>query len=126
MDFYLDRASIIIRDGEVEFWDVVIFHQPTQKDEPSGRLIKEKRTLRRADCMTQEQALLKGSSFDENGRLIEALTLSPGAIRRSSVRPGTIAASELYRACTEAGIEVPFAPPARALPAPPAEPHARP
>lgn len=110
LDFYMDRNSVVTRDGEIEFWDVVIFRKPTQRDEASDRMIKEKRTLRRINCASQEQSLLKGSSFDEQGHLIEALTLPPAMSQRAPVRSGTIAASELYRACKEAGQDVPLEP----------------
>jgi hypothetical protein len=107
MDFYMDRASIHVSDGEVEFWDVVIFHKPTQKDEASTRWIKEKRTLRRVNCARQEQALIRGASFDDGGHLIEAVTLPPATATRNAVHAGSVAASELYRACKEAGLDVP-------------------
>ncbi|MDE3009855.1 MAG: hypothetical protein KGI67_03115, partial [Pseudomonadota bacterium] len=107
MEFYLDRASIEVHHGEVDFWDVVIFRQPTQRDETSERWIKEKRTLRRVRCANGQQALIKGSSFDEQGHLIEAVQLPPSGARFVQVHPGSVAASELYRVCREAGIDVP-------------------
>jgi hypothetical protein len=116
MDFYLDRASVTVTEGQVEFWDVVIFRKPTQRDETSDRWIKEKRTLRRVRCGTAEQALIRGASFDDGGHLIEAVTLQPADSQFSTVRPGTVAASELYRACKEAGIDVPPVLPARSPP----------
>lgn len=107
MDFYIDRASIALHDSEVEFWDVVIFRKPTQHDDTSDRWIKEKRTLRRVRCALGQQALVKGSSFDEAGHLIEAVALPPAGAQFVQVHPGSVAASELYRVCHEAGIDAP-------------------
>ncbi len=121
IEFYVDRASIEEHHGEVDFWDVVIFHKPTQHDDTSDRWIKEKRTLRRVRCARGQQALIKGSSFDEEGHLIEAVQLPPAGAQYVQVHPGSVAASELYKVCKEAGLEVPgVLPGADAAAAPPA------
>ncbi len=108
MDFYVDRNSVTVHDDDLEFWDVVVFRRPVQKDEPSGRMIKEKRTLRRVSCSHQDQVLLKGSSFDEFGQLIESVMLSPATLSRVTVRAGTVASSELLLACRLARQDVPL------------------
>ena len=107
LEFYIDRASAQIRNSGVEFWDVVIFDRPTQRDETSERWVKEKRTLRRVRCEEGQQALLRGSSFDEGGHLIEAIALPSEGVVFSSVRPGTVAAAEIYRVCKDLGLPVP-------------------
>ncbi len=117
MDFYIDRNSVVARDQEIEYWDVVVFRQANQIDEASDRRIKEKRTLRRVHCEHQDQVLLKGASFDEAGRLIESITLPPAGSARTPVRSGTVASSELLRVCRQLNRDVPLQP----VPRPPGE-----
>lgn len=104
-EFYLDQASVHIENGEVLFWDKIVFKQPTQTDEASGQMIKEKRILHRANCKTQEWTLIRGAIYDEQGRFIEALTPSKENAPRSSIKLGTVAAIELARACKLTGYD---------------------
>jgi hypothetical protein len=103
--FFLDQASVHVDKGEVFFWDRIVFQQPTQMDEASGRMIKEKRILHRADCKTQEWSVVRGAIFDEQGQFLEALTPSKESAPKSSVKLGTVAALELAKICKQAGFD---------------------
>jgi len=103
--FFLDQASVHLEKGEVFFWDRIVFQKPTQMDEASGRMIKEKRILHSADCKTQEWSVVRGAIFDEQGQFIEALMPSKENAPRSSVRLGTVAALELAKICKLAGFD---------------------
>jgi len=103
--FFLDQASVRVDKGEVYFWDRIVFQQPTQLDEASGRMIKEKRILHRADCKTQEWTVVRGAIFDEQGQFLEALTPSKDNAPRTSVKLGTVAALELAKICKLAGFD---------------------
>jgi hypothetical protein len=103
--FFLDQASVHVDKGEVFFWDRIVFQQPTQMDEASGHMIKEKRILHRADCKTQEWSVVRGAIFDEQGQFLEALTPSKENTPRSSVKLGTVAALELAKICKLAGFD---------------------
>lgn len=109
-DFYLDRSSIRLVDGDVEAWDIVIYKQPTQTDPTSGRLIQQKRTYRRSSCMRTDQALLKGSIFDKEGKLIELITQPYERAPKVLIPYGTIAWSQLVVVCEIAGQPAPQLP----------------
>jgi len=106
-DFYLDRSSIRLVEGDVEAWDVVIYKQATQTDATSGRLIKQKRTYRRSSCARTDQALLKGAIFDSEGKLIELITQPYERAPKVLIPYGTIAWSQLVLVCEIAGLETP-------------------
>jgi hypothetical protein len=109
-DFYLDRSSVRVVEGDVEAWDVVIYKNPSQRDPSSGRLIKQKRTYRRSSCIRSDQALLKGSIFDEEGKLIELITQPYEKAPKVLIPYGTIAWSQLVLACEIAGLPAPQLP----------------
>ena len=106
-NFYLDRSSVRVIDGDVEAWDVVIYSDVTQKDSSSGRTIKEKRTYRRSSCSRNDQALLKGAIFDEDGKLIESVAQPYESAPKVFIPYGTIAWSQLIIACELAGLPTP-------------------
>jgi len=109
-DFYLDRTSVRIVDGDVEAWDIVIYKKPTQTDQASGRFIKQKRTYRRSSCVRNDQALLKGSIFDAEGKLIELITQPFERAPKVLIPYGTIAWSQLVMVCEIAGLAAPQLP----------------
>lgn len=103
--FFLDLASVRFEKGEVMFWDRIVFQQPTQIDEASGDMIKEKRILHKANCKTQEWSAVQGSIFNEQGKFLEALTPSKENTSTSSVKLGTVAALELSKVCKLVGFD---------------------
>jgi hypothetical protein len=109
-DFYLDRSSVRLVDGDVEAWDVVIYKQAKQTDLASGQLIKQKRTYRRSSCTRNDQALLKGSTFDSDGKLIELVVQPFERAPKVLIPYGSIAWSQLVMVCEIAGLPSPQLP----------------
>ena len=104
-EFFFDQNSVQLREGEIEFWDRIIFKKPTQLDEPSGHMIKEKRILHRADCKTQEWSVVRGAIFDEQGKFLEALTPTKDSTPKTLLKLGTVAALEVAKVCKLMGFD---------------------
>jgi hypothetical protein len=109
-DFYLDRSSVRVVEGDVEAWDVVVYKQAKQIDSASGQFIKQKRTYRRSSCTRNDQALLKGSTFDSDGKLIELVVQPFERAPKVLIPYGSIAWSQLVMICEIAGLASPQLP----------------
>jgi hypothetical protein len=100
--FIAIEQSSVVRQGEKAlFWERVEFEQPIEKDEVSGRMIKYKRVQRVMDCAARTQGVLRGSSFGENHKLIEAIIFEAEKVEMSPVAPGTIAQMQFEIACKQ-------------------------
>lgn len=95
----IDPGSVVKQGGKVIFWERVEFERPEEKDEVSGRMIKYKRVQRIMDCAAKTQGVLRGSTFGENNKLIEAIILDAEKVPMNPVPPGTVAHQQFEIVC---------------------------
>lgn len=106
----IDLRRVVVDGKKVTFWERVEFAQPDQMDEVSGRMIKFKRIQRVMDCAATTQAVLKGSTFGENNKLIEAVILDPAKVLMAPIERGTIAEQQLKIVCAQADVQARVSP----------------
>jgi hypothetical protein len=97
--FAVDVASIQRKGDSVTFRERVVFANPDQRDAVSGRLIKEKHALRVMRCNERTQGVKTGWLFDENGRVIESVSVDDHLIHWLPIPQGSVAEREFGLVC---------------------------
>jgi hypothetical protein len=97
----MDKNSVVLEAANVTFWEKVEFAQAEEKDDVSGRMIKFKRVQRLMDCTEKTQGVLRGSTFGENNKLIEAIILEPANVVMTPIQSGSVAELQWKLACTK-------------------------
>lgn len=97
--FSVDEASLGRAGDTVKFWERLVFVQPRQRDEVTGRMVKEKRIHRIMNCGDKTQGHDFGSLVGEDGRNIETISINAADVRMTSVPSGTLAETEMLWAC---------------------------
>lgn len=97
--FAIDKNSVVRRGDLVSAWEKLVYTQARQKDEASGKPIKEKKVHRLMHCTDATQGVISGATYTENGRFISSVTYDAGQIEMTPIPPGTLAAEELQLLC---------------------------
>ena len=97
--FAIDKRSVVRRGELVSVWERLVYTQAQQKDEASGKPIKEKKVHRLMHCADATQGVISGATYTENGRFISSVTYDPGQVEMMPIPPGTLAAEELQLLC---------------------------
>lgn len=97
--FSVDEASLKRDANKVRFVERLVFVVPEQRDQTSNRWVKEKRVLRVMDCDAKTQGHSQGSLLGDDGRLIEAQTVTPEEMNMTPIPANSVAAEELRWAC---------------------------
>ncbi|MEY4729599.1 MAG: hypothetical protein RL020_757 [Pseudomonadota bacterium] len=97
----IDQSSVVQNSGKVIFWERVEFERPEEKDEVSGRMIKYKRVQRVMDCAAKTQGVLRGSTFGENNKLIEAIILDAEKIEMRPIMEGSVGQLQFDMMCKQ-------------------------
>ncbi|MBA2690575.1 MAG: hypothetical protein H0U63_07215 [Burkholderiales bacterium] len=97
--FSVDEESLVREGDKVTFWERLVFVTPFQRDEGSGKKVKEKRVHRVMNCADKTQGHLYGSLLAEDGALIEAIAIDAADIKMTPVPADTLAEQELTWAC---------------------------
>ena len=79
MLFSIDEASLSRNGDVVRFWERLVFLVPEQRDEPSGKMVKEKRIHRVMNCAQKSQGHLYTSLIAPDGKTVYAF--------RSAIEP---------------------------------------
>jgi hypothetical protein len=110
--FAVDVASIQRKGETVTFRERVVFANPAQRDAVSGKLIKEKHALRVMRCNDRTQGVKSGTLIDENGRVIESVSVDDHLIHWLPIPPGSVAEREFDLVCERKAADTPAAKPA--------------
>lgn len=102
MLFSIDEASLSRNGDVVRFWERLVFLVPEQRDEPSGKMVKEKRIHRVMNCAQKSQGHLYTSLIAPDGKQIEAVYRNEASVEMKLVAPFSVAAKELEWACSSA------------------------
>lgn len=105
--FAVDVASIQRKGETVTFRERVVFANPDQRDAVSGKLIKEKHALRAMRCNDRTQGVKSGTLFDENGRVIESVSVDDHLIHWLSIPQGSVAEREFDLVCEPKAVAEP-------------------
>lgn len=97
--FAVDVASIQRKGETVTFRERVVFTNPDQRDAVSGKLIKEKHALRVMRCKAKTQGVKTGWLFDDNGRMIETVSVEDRLIHWLPIPEGSVAERQFDLVC---------------------------
>lgn len=97
--FAIDKNSIVRRGDLISVWEKLVYAETRQKDEASGKPIKEKKVHRLMHCTDATQGVISGATYTEHGRFISSVTYDAGKIAMMPIPPGTLAAEELQLLC---------------------------
>ena len=108
--FSVDMGSVLRKGESVTFRERLVFTNPDQRDAVSGKLIKEKQALRVMRCNDRTQGVKSGTLFDENGRMIETVSVDDCLIHWLPIPPGSVAEREFDLVCDSMAATKPAAP----------------
>lgn len=97
--YFIDAGSLERKNNRVRFRERISFATPDQRDDASGKFIKEKRIVRLMDCASRTQGMLEGSLISDQGRMIESVATPESQVAMSAVPAGSLAAWELDFVC---------------------------
>lgn len=97
--YAVDLDSVERRADTVRFRARLVYIAPNQRDEATGKLIKEKHMQRVMECRMQTQGLLAGALYADDQRMVEYVAYRPAQVTMMPIPSGTLAEAELKLVC---------------------------